>query len=77
MEVLRAQLPEASPIHTTKLKQPALHWAQVVSVTAILTSDLVWQPSGMPFFFLLEEQAMQTVFFNDFDEAVCSGASFL
>ena len=24
--------PEASPIPTTKLKQPALHWAQVVSV---------------------------------------------
>ena len=34
--------PEASPIRTTKLKQPALHWAQVVSVMAGLTSDLDW-----------------------------------
>ena len=31
---------EASLIPTTKLKQPALHWVQVVSVTAGLTSDL-------------------------------------
>ena len=34
--------PEASPIPTTKLKQPALHRAQVVSVMAGLTSDLDW-----------------------------------
>ena len=34
--------PEASPIPTTKLKQPTLHWAQVVSVTAGLASDLDW-----------------------------------
>ena len=34
--------PEASPIPTTKLKQPALHWAQVASVRAGLASDLDW-----------------------------------
>ena len=39
---LQARWPEASPIPTTKLKQPALHWAQVVSVRVGLTSDLDW-----------------------------------
>ena len=57
--------PEASPIPTTKLKQPALHWAQVVSVMAGLTSDLDWPALAAfwnAFFFLLVEQAMQAVF---------------
>ena len=40
--VAPTQQPEASPMSTTKLKQPALHWTWVLSVTASLTSDLDW-----------------------------------
>ena len=73
--------PEASPIPTTKLKQSALHWTQVVSVTAGLTSDLDW-PALAAFwnaFFLLICRAgnASSCFFHDFDEAMCSGESFL
>ena len=42
MALLCARQPEASPIPTTKLKQQALKWAQVVSVWVGLTSDLDW-----------------------------------
>ncbi|WP_419584060.1 hypothetical protein, partial [Thiolapillus sp.] len=54
---------------------------QVVSVTAGLTSDLDW-PALAAFwnaFFLLTCRAgnASSCFFHDFDEAMCSGASFL
>ena len=60
MALLCARQPEASPIPTTKLKQPALHWVQVVSVTVGLTSDQDW-PALAAFWnaFFLVEQAMQ------------------
>ena len=80
VSAFRSRRPEASPIPTTKLKQPALHWAQVVSVTAGLSSDLHW-PALAAFwnaFFLLTCRAGNaSSFFHDFDEAMCSGASVL
>ena len=72
--------PEASPIPTTKLKQPTLHWAQVVSVTAGLASDLDWPALAAlwnAFFLLTCRASNASSFFHDFDEAVCSGISFL
>ena len=79
---LRARRPEASPILTTKLKQPALHWEQVVSVKASLTSDLDWPALASLWnaFFLLTcraSKANRLFFLHDFDEAVCRVASFL
>ena len=59
MALLCARQPEASPIPTTKLKQPALHWAQVISVTAGLPSDLDWPALAANWnaFFLLTHRA--------------------
>ena len=81
VSAFRSRRPEASPIPTTKLKQPAVHWAQVISVTAGLTFDLDWPALASLWnaIFLLTWRAgsANTFFFHDFDEAVCSGVSFL
>ena len=80
LDLCGARRPEASPIPTTKLKQPALHWAHVVSVTAGLTSDLDWPALAAfwnAFFLLTGTAGNASSFFHDFDEAMCSGASFL
>ena len=60
---IHSRRPEASSIPTTKLKQPALHWAQVVSVMADLTSDLDW-PALAAFFLLTCRGSNASSFFS-------------